>query len=94
MIIITILILSLVLTVILGFTTWNLLKKQEKSEDILMTYLEYLDKVSKAIEISDIKLKELDNKGTFDSDDEVGFFFKSIKQIQEILNDFKVVRVK
>jgi hypothetical protein len=31
------------LVVILGFTTRNLMKKQEKSEDILVGYLEYLD---------------------------------------------------
>ena len=36
----------------------------------------------------------IDNKGTFSSDDEVGFFFKSIQGIQEILNDFQVKRLK
>ncbi len=83
-----------VLVVILGFTTFNLLKKQEKSEDILVGYLNYLDRISKVIEVSDLKLKELDRKGSFKSDDEIGFFFESIKKIQEILNDFKVIRIK
>jgi hypothetical protein len=80
--------------VILGFTTYNLMKKQEKSEDVLMGYLQYLDKLSRVIEITDKKLKEIDHKGTFESDDEIGFFFKSIQQIQDILNDFKVIRIK
>jgi hypothetical protein len=80
--------------VILGFTTYNLLKKQESAEDVLMGYLQYLDELSKVIEITDKKLKEIDHKGTFESDDEIGFFFKSIKQIQDILNDFKVIRIK
>ena len=80
--------------IILGFSTWNLMKKQEKAEDVLMGYLEYLDKLSKTIEITDKKLKEIDNKGSFESDDEIGFFFKAIKQIQDILNDFKVIRIK
>ena len=83
-----------ILVIILGFSTWNLMKKQEKSEDVLMGYLEYLDKLSKIIEITDLKLKEIDHKGSFEADDEIGFFFKSIKQIQEILNDFKVIRIK
>ncbi len=83
-----------VLVVVLGFTTFNLLKKQEKSEDILVGYLNYLDRISKVIEVSDLKLKELDRKGSFKSDDEIGFFFESIKKIQEILNDFKVIRIK
>jgi hypothetical protein len=83
-----------VLVVILGFTTFNLLRKNEKQEDILSEYLKYLDNLSRTIEISEKKLKEIDNKGTFSSDDEVGFFFKSIQQIQEILNDFQVKRLK
>jgi hypothetical protein len=80
------------LVVILGFTTRNLMKKQEKSEDILLGYLEYLDKLSRTIEISDKKLKELDYNGAFKSDDESGVIFKSILQIQEILNEFNVTK--
>ena len=83
-----------VIVVILGFTTWNLMKKNERQEDILAEYLNYLDNLSRTIEISEKKLKEIDNKGTFSSDDEVGFFFKSIQGIQEILNDFKLKRLK
>ena len=83
-----------VFVVIFGFTTFNLLKKNEKQEDVLVIYLEYLDKISKVIEISDKKLKEIDHSGVFKSDDEVGAFFKSIIQIQDILNDFKIKRLK
>ena len=83
-----------VLAVILGFTTWNLMKKNERQEDILAEYLNYLDQLSKTIEISDKKLKEIDRAGTFKSDDEVGYFFKSIQDIQDILNDFKLKEIK
>ena len=82
-----------VLAVILIFTTINLLKKNEKQEDILMGYIQYLDQISKTIEASDKKLKEIDNAGTFKSDDEVGHFFNSIQQIQNILNDFKIKKI-
>jgi hypothetical protein len=87
--IVTVCILS-ILVVILGFTTFNLLRKNERAEDIVVGYLQYLDKISRIIEISEEKLKKLDQRGTFSSDDEVGFFFKSIQNIQEILNDFKL----
>lgn len=87
--IIVISILSLIV-LILGFTTWNLLKKNEKAEDILVGYLNYLDKISRVIEVADKKVKKIDIKGSFESDDEIGFFFKQIKQIQEILNDFRL----
>jgi hypothetical protein len=83
-----------VLVVILGFTTFNLLRKNEKQEDILAEYLNYLDTLSKVIETSDKKLKEIDRAGTFKSDDEVGQFFDSIQKIQDILNDFKLKEIK
>ena len=86
-----------ILVVILGFTTFNLLKKTEKQEDmmgsqneILISYQIYLNKLSDIIELSDKKLKEIDHKGSFESDDEIGFFFQSVKQLQEALNAFKI----
>ena len=87
--IIAIVILSL-MVVILGYTTFNLLRKNEKQEDILIGYMSYLNKVSDIIEMSDKKLKEVDARESFKSDDEVGFFFESIKQIQSILNQFNI----
>ena len=87
----TIVIISLsVLVVILGFTTFNLLRKNEKQEDILMGYMTYLNKISDYIELTDKKLKEIDHKGSFKSDDEVGFFFEQLKNIQNVLNSFNV----
>ena len=86
-----------ILVVAFGFTTFNLLKKNEKQEDIISNqetilagYMEYLSKISGIIELSDKKLKEIDHKGSFESDDEIGFFFQSVKQLQEALNAFKI----
>jgi len=87
--IIAIIILSL-LVVTLGYTTFNLLRKNEKQEDILLGYMSYLNKISDIIEMSDKKIKEVDARESFKSDDEVGFFFESIKQIQSILNQFNI----
>ncbi len=87
--IIAIVILS-ILVATLGFTTVNLLRKNEKQEDILVGYLDYLDKISRVIEVSETKMKEVDAKGSFSSDDEVGFFFQQIKGLQDILNEFKL----
>ena len=79
-----------VLVVILGFTTFNMMKKVERQEDVLSGYLVYLDRLSRTIEISDKKLKELDRGGVFEKDDEVGVIFQSIVKIQEILNEFNL----
>jgi hypothetical protein len=75
---------------VLSYTTYNLLKKNEKQEDILASYLIYMDQLSKIIEHSSDRLKKIDNKGTFESDDEIGWFFEQIKVIQERLNNFKL----
>lgn len=87
--ILTIVVLGL-LVVVLGYTTFNLLKKNEKQEDILAGYMVYLNKISDIIEHSDKRLKEVDARESFKSDDEVGFFFESIKQIQDVLNQFNI----
>jgi hypothetical protein len=76
--------------VVLGFTTFNLLKKNEKQEDILASYLTYLNKISDIIDMSDKKIHEIDVKGSFESDDEIGFFFTNIKMIQDVLNQFRI----
>ena len=90
---ITAIVILSVIVVVLGFTTINLLRKNEKQEDILLGYLKYLDNISRVIEVSDEKIKQINIKGSFESDDEVGFFFKTIKQIQDILNDFNIKKI-
>jgi hypothetical protein len=79
-----------VLVVILGFTTFNLLRKNEKQEDILAGYVTYLDQLSRIIEISDEKLKKIDERGIFKNDDEIGFMYEQIKELQRILSNFRV----
>jgi hypothetical protein len=91
--ILTLILLGL-MVVVLGYTTFNLLRKNEKQEDILAGYMTYLNKISDTIEITDKKLKEVDYKGSFKSDDEVGFVFEQIKSIQTILNAFIIKELK
>ena len=79
-----------VLVVVLGFTTFNLLRKNEKQEDILAGYVTYLDQLSRTIELSDAKLKKIDERGIFKSDDEIGFMYEQIKELQRILSNFRV----
>ena len=79
-----------VLVVALGFTTFNLLRTNEKQEDILTSYMEYLDQVSKTIEFSDEKMKKIDSQGIFKSDDEIGFMYEQIKELQKILSNFRI----
>ena len=61
----------------------NLIKKNEAMED-------FINKQSEAIAACDARLKNIDDKGIFYSDDEIGWFFKEIKKIQEALNEFRL----
>ena len=79
-----------VLVVVLGFTTLNLLRKNEKQEDILTGYMSYLDQLSRIIELSDEKLKKIDERGIFKNDDEIGFMYEQIKELQRVLSGFRV----
>lgn len=68
------------LVVIFGYTTFNLLRKNEIAEDILVSYREFISKIQLHIDNSENRLKEIDNKETFKSDDEIGWFFNEIKK--------------
>ena len=84
-----ILVLLSLLVVIFGYTTFNLLRKNEKAEDILVSHQEFINKVEEHIIFSNDRLKEIDKRGTFKSDDEIGWFFNEIKIIQNDLSQFK-----
>jgi hypothetical protein len=49
-----------------------------------------LQELSLTINESEKVLKEVDRLGAFKSDDEIGFFFNTVKAIQETLNNFAV----
>ena len=76
--------LSIILTVVITssfFIIRNLTLKNEKLED-------FITKQSEAINACDQRLKQIDNKGIFYADDEIGWFFKEVQKIQDALNEF------
>ena len=78
----------LVLVLVLGFTTWTQMRKVESSEEVISNYEVWIDEFIKRIDIMSEQLKQIDSKGTFEADDEVGTFFKSLKQLQERITTF------
>jgi predicted PurR-regulated permease PerM len=83
--------LSIILTVVFVasfFIIKNLLKQIEKSEDIQTKYENFIEKQSEAINTCNQRLKEIDDKGMFYADDQIGFFFKEVQKIQDALNEF------
>ena len=63
------------------FIIRNLIKKNERLED-------FITKQSDAITACGVRLKDVDDKGMFYADDQIGFFFKEVQKIQEALNEF------
>jgi hypothetical protein len=77
-----------VLLLISFYVIYNLFNKVAKLETIVENTSEYLIRVNDIVVLSNDRLKEIDGKGTFSSDDEIGFFFKYVQQIQDMLNDY------
>ena len=74
----------------LGYVVFNLNRKVIKQESIIEFQVGYLRNVAYLINESKIYVEQLDEKGTFRSDDEVGVFFDFMKEIQETINDYRL----
>ena len=69
-----------ILAIFFAITTFYSLRR-------INTYEELLVEISDKTDFINHQLREIDNKGTFESDDEVGFFFQELKELNSILNN-------
>ena len=76
-----------IITIILGIVAtffgvviFYALRRINSYENIILN-------ISNTIESIKLQLKVIDDKGTLESDDEVGFFFKEIKQLGKDLDN-------
>lgn len=74
-------IISVLLNLVLVYTTLNLLKKNELAE-------EYIHNSFAAASGTLENMRELDTAGAFESDDETGAVFQSLKNLVEDYADF------
>ena len=63
-----------------GVVTFYALRRINSYENIILN-------ISNTVESIKLQLKVIDDKGTFESDDEVGFFFEEIKQLGKDLDN-------
>jgi hypothetical protein len=75
---IAITIISFILSVVLGFTTWNLLRKIE-------VYEQNLEQFYAALSVTLATMRQLDEKQMFETDDEVGTLFQQLVDIMSNL---------
>ena len=64
----------------LGVVTFYALRRINTYEEIILNFNNTIDLIKH-------QLKLIDEKGTFESDDEVGFFFEEIKQLGNQLGE-------
>lgn len=82
---ITIIILLLIASIAMSYSIWNLIRQNEDLEDTVIYYQTKLSNLRQQVLDMEIQLKEIDIRGAFASDDEVGFIFKEIKEMSSDL---------
>ena len=55
------------------------LRRINQYEDLILQF-------QQIIEFASTKMKQVDSRGHYESDDETGFFFEQLKQVQELLD--------
>ena len=69
-----------VITITLGWTTFNLTRKVERLETWIEDYAQRIKDTKQVLE-------EIDAKGSFEADDEIGVVFTSIKEAVDEINE-------
>ena len=62
------------------YVIWNLTKKTELLETWVENFTQMIETIQR-------ELNEIDAKGSFEADDETGFFFEQLKSVQKLLSD-------
>ena len=69
---VVVIILLSISTLTLGYTTWNLLRKNEAQEDAIEEQEVLISQIAERVDESMTKMKELDKIGSFEADDDTG----------------------
>jgi len=83
-------IISIVLWVftIFGYIIWNLNTKVIKLEQIASKQKSIIDSISTIIDESSKQLNQVELTEAFKSDDQIGFFFRNLQNIQDSLKHY------
>ena len=76
-----------ILTIALSYAVYNLLLKQEQLEDWVEDYIDRINEVN-------TKIRQIDYKGYFEVDDEVGQVFEQLKNEVQSLEELTEVEDK
>ena len=79
-------ILSSIIAILL-YVSINTFRKLERSDDTVLQLLDRHNALKTRIAETIVYMKEIDSKGGFESDDEVGTVFDALKRELELLED-------
>lgn len=77
-----------ILLVVALYIIYNLFRKVELLETMAEKHSDYLVRLNDMVAVSTKRLNEIDDKGAFSSDDEIGWFFTYVKQVQDLLKQY------
>jgi hypothetical protein len=67
---------------------FNLFKKYEKLEEMVENQSSFISSLKSELELVNLKMEEIDSKGTFKSDDEIGWFYTQLKSLTDRLKAY------
>ena len=73
---------------IIGIGIFFLIRRNNALEKAVIDQQQYIDAISIVIDDGDRRLRELDTMGAFEADDEIGTFFKNLREIQTSISQF------
>ena len=88
-ILITISVILLIISSILFFRGFSLIERIELLEDLVNVYELKDEETKEALEFMLSQMREIDLRGSFESDDEVGSVFTQLKTIIEVYNNIE-----
>ena len=74
--------------IVIGWHIRSLIITKKKQEEIIRKQSEYLLTIYEAVNLAENKIIEIDKAQIFQSDDEIGWYFKLIKDIQKQLFEY------
>lgn len=86
-ILITIICILLIISTILFFRGIALVKRNEILEDVVIQYDLREEETKRVLELMLQQMKEIDIRGSFEADDEVGSVFSELKSLIETYNN-------
>ena len=70
----------------MGYIIYLMTEQIDQFEEVVEQYGEWMETFAETLSEADAKMKVIDKKGSFSSDDEIGFAYKTIRECIEQLN--------